>query len=373
MKRIGILGGGQLGRMSILAGRALGMRFSVFDPSPAACAGPVADALFTASYDDVDALHRFAEDLDAATLEFENVPASACAIVAEHCPLRPSADILTVAQHRRREKTYLKDHGFPCVPFAVAEDQDALARAVEAMGHPCVAKTAAFGYDGKGQILLRAMGDHEGVFERLGQPEAVVLESWIEHTGEFSVVIARRPDGTMATFPVAENIHENHILHTTILPGRVTPDEAAAADALVRRLAVEMDLVGVMAVELFRTAQGWLVNEIAPRPHNSGHATIDACVTSQFEQHVRAVADLPLGSTAITRPAVMVNLLGDLWRDGPPPFAALLEDPTVKLHVYDKGAARPGRKMGHFTVLDDDVEAALARAEAHFAALQPKA
>lgn len=372
MKRIGILGGGQLGRMSILAGRALGMRFSVFDPSPAACAAPVADAVFTASYDDEDALHRFAEDLDFATLEFENVPASACAIVAQHCPLRPSASILTVAQHRLREKTYLKDRGFPCVPFAIAEDQAALDRAVEAIGRPCVAKTAAFGYDGKGQILVRAPGDHAGVFARLGDPEAVVLESWIEHSGEFSVVVARRPDGTIATFPIAENIHRHHILHTTIFPGRVADADASAADDLVRRLAVEMDLVGVMAVELFRTTQGWLVNEIAPRPHNSGHVTIDACVTSQFEQHVRAVADLPLGSTQIKRPGVMVNLLGDLWSAGEPPFAELLGDPTVKLHLYDKGEARPGRKMGHFTVLDDDVEAALARAEAHFAALQPE-
>lgn len=373
MKHIGILGGGQLGRMSILAGRALGMRFSVFDPSPTACAGPIADHVFCAGYDDVDALNRFAEGLDVVTLEFENVPGSACEVVAQHAPVHPSRQILTVAQHRRREKTYLSEHGFPCVPFEVAEDEAALEAAAERLGFPCVAKTAAFGYDGKGQILLKARGDHAGVFERLGQPDAVVVEAWIQHTGEFSIVVARRPDGTMATYPIAENIHRHHILHTTIFPGRVGDDEAAEADALVRRLAVTMDLVGVMAVELFRTDDGWRVNEIAPRPHNSGHATIDAAVTSQFEQHVRAVADLPLGSTDIVRPAVMVNLLGDLWSNGAPPWSQLLEDPTAKLHLYDKGDARPGRKMGHFTVLDDDVETALARAERHFETLQPKA
>lgn len=368
--KIGILGGGQLGRMSILAGRAMGHAFRIFDPSEKACAAPVADVAIHAPYDDVDALHRFADGLDVATLEFENIPASACEIVREHCPLRPRAEVLTIVQHRLREKTYLFDHGFPCAPFAVATDTASLSEAVAEVGVPCVAKTAAFGYDGKGQVVLRTPEDALDVFERLGQPDAVVVEKWIAHRGEFSVVCARRPNGDLRTFPIAENIHRHHILHATIFPGRVAPALAARAEALAKRLAVELDVVGLFAVELFLTEDDeWLVNEIAPRPHNSGHATIDACATSQFEQHVRAVADLPLGSTDVLRPAVMINLLGDLWQTKTPDFAALLADDTLKLHLYDKGEPRVGRKMGHFTVLDEDVEAALARAEDHFARL----
>lgn len=363
--KIGILGGGQLGRMSILAGRALGHRFSVFDPSPSACAGHVADELYTAGYEDTKQLEAFAKGVDVATLEFENVPTYACDVVTRYCPLRPSASVLSVAQHRLREKSWLAQKGFPCAKFAVANDQDELTAAIEEIGRPCVVKTAAFGYDGKGQVVVRS---HEtDVLERLGNPPSVVVEQWIAHQGEFSVICARRPSGETRTFPIFENVHRNHILHATIFPGRVRSELAARAHELAVDLATELEVEGVLAVELFLDENDeWLVNEIAPRPHNSGHVTIDACATSQFEQHVRTVLDQPLGDTRVRSPAVMVNLLGDVWNGGEPDFASLLADPSVKLHVYDKGEPRPGRKMGHYTVLADHVDDALGRADAWF-------
>lgn len=366
--RIGILGGGQLGRMSILAGRRLGLDFVVFEPSEGACASRIADQAFAKPYDDAAALDAFAAAVDFATLEFENVPGAAAERVAAKVPLRPGVRALTVCQHRLREKTFLKDAGLPHAPFAVAASADELAAAVAAVGPECVVKTAAFGYDGKGQVKVDdpAGLDPAAIWSALKDPPAAVVEKWIHHEGEVSVIVARGADGKVACFPMAENLHRHHILHASIVPARVSNALRAEGEALAVRVAEALDVVGLIGVEMFVTQDGLLVNEMAPRPHNSGHYTLDACEISQFEQHVRAVAGLPLGSTRLLTPCVMINLLGDLWKGGEPDWAALLADPTVALHLYDKGEPRPGRKMGHFTVRDPDLQAALTRAEAAF-------
>ena len=371
VRTIGIMGGGQLGRMSILAGRHLGFRFHVFEPADGATAARVADAATHAPYSDLEAVRGFARAVDVTTVEFENVERSAAEAVEEIGLLRPSSRALAVCQHRRREKEFLRANGFPCAPFEVVEARAHLAAAIGRVGRPCVVKTAAFGYDGKGQVKVTDVVDPDAIWTRLGSPSAVVVEEWIPFKAEVSVVCARATDGEVVTFPMAENQHVNHILHASIVPARVPADIVTEGEALSRALAERLDLIGVLGVELFWTDDGLLVNEMAPRPHNSGHYTIEATATSQFEQHVRAVAGLPLGSTALLRPAVMVNLLGDLWlsEQRAPDFRQLMADPTLHLHLYDKGTPRPGRKMGHFTVLDADPALALARAEAHFTAL----
>ncbi len=371
---IGILGGGQLGRMLILAGRALGYRFHVFEPKGPCAAGMVADREVNADYDDEAALRGFAEAVDVITLEFENIPAEVIETLSAIKPVLPGKQALHICQHRQREKDFLKASGLPCVPFEYAESPTSLKNAVHAIGFPCVIKTAAFGYDGKGQIKLNAPHEAEDcdyLWEFLGEPPRVVVEKWIHHVGEFSVICARKADGSKVTLPMAENIHVDHILHASIVPARVTDSTRAAGEALARQIADRLEVVGLIAVELFLAESGDLIiNEMAPRPHNSGHYSIEGCFTSQFEQHIRAVTDLPFGSVALHRPTVMINLLGDLWEQGTPDWAALLADPQCKLHLYDKGAARPGRKMGHFTVMGDDIESTLERANQHFELLQ---
>lgn len=374
MKRapiIGIFGGGQLGRMSILAGRRLGLHFRVFEPKRGSTAAKVADEVVLGPYEDLTLVRRFATGLDVVTVEFENVPASAMRCAAEVAPVRPSAKVLEIAQHRQREKTWLRDHGFPCAPFRVIEDRAALEPALQALGLPAVLKTAAFGYDGKGQVKLNdaLVPTLDAAWATLGGQTAV-LEAWIPHQGEVSIIGARSPTGEIALYPLAENLHRHHILHQTIAPARVPASLEQEAQALARALFEKIELVGLLAIELFIGPDGHLlVNELAPRPHNSGHHTLDASVTSQFEQHVRAVLGWPLGSTELLRPAVMTNLLGDLWQGRAPNFERLLVDPTVKLHLYDKGTPAPGRKMGHYTVLDPDLAVALFRADQHYAAL----
>lgn len=373
---IGILGGGQLGRMLILAGRNLGYRFHVFEPKGPCAAGMVADLEINADYDDASALRRFAEGVDIITLEFENIPTEVIEMLTAIKPVMPGRKALHICQHRQREKDFLKANGLPCAPFEYADSAASLKTAVEAIGFPCVIKTAAFGYDGKGQIKLNApeeAADCDYLWNFLENPPRVVVEKWIHHIGEFSVICARRADGTTSTFPMAENVHVHHILHASIVPARVTGATQAAGTELARRIADLLDVVGLIAVELFLQEDGSLIiNEMAPRPHNSGHYTIDGCITSQFEQHIRAVTDLPFGSTELLKPTVMINLLGDAWAHGEPDWAGLLSDPRVKLHLYDKGEARPGRKMGHFTVLGDAIDATLETAEAHFAKLSGK-
>jgi 5-(carboxyamino)imidazole ribonucleotide synthase len=372
---IGVLGGGQLGRMLILAGRALGYRFHVFEPKGPCAAGMVADLEINADYGDEAALRRFAEGVDIITLEFENIPAEVIEQLAAIRPVMPGREALHVCQHRQREKDFLKAHGLPCVPFEYADSAASLKTAVEAIGFPCVIKTAAFGYDGKGQIKLNTAeeaADTEYLWDFLENPARVVVEKWIHHIGEFSVICARKADGSTRTFPMAENIHVHHILHASIVPARVTEATQKAGAELACALAEKLGVVGLIAVELFLEEEGRLIiNEMAPRPHNSGHYTMDGCITSQFEQHIRAVTDLPFGSTDLLKPSVMINLLGDVWAKGEPDWASLLADSRVKLHLYDKGEPRPGRKMGHFTLLGDDVDTTHACAEALFKKLTP--
>ncbi|MFP4259470.1 MAG: 5-(carboxyamino)imidazole ribonucleotide synthase [Opitutales bacterium] len=374
---IGILGGGQLGRMLILAGRAMGYRFHVFEPKGPCAAGMVADLEVNADYDNEDALHQFAEGVDVITLEFENIPAKVIESLSAIRPVFPGKQALHICQHRQREKDFLKSNSLPCAPFEYADSAKSLKAAIEAIGFPCVIKTAAFGYDGKGQIKLNAAheaADCDDLWDFLGKPPRVVVEKWIHHIGEFSVVCARKADGSKATFPIAENVHVDHILHASILPARITPPTRRQAEALAREIADRLDVIGLIAVELFLQEDGHLlVNEMAPRPHNSGHYTIEACFTSQFEQHIRAVTAAPLGSTDLRSPSVMINLLGDLWAQGTPDWNGLLTDPRCKLHLYDKGEPRPGRKMGHFTVIGSDPDETLERAKAHFAKLKPSA
>ncbi|MDP4878568.1 MAG: 5-(carboxyamino)imidazole ribonucleotide synthase, partial [Opitutales bacterium] len=319
---IGILGGGQLGRMLILAGRALGYRFHIFEPSGPCTAGMVADKEVNAPYSDEAALRAFAEGVDIITLEFENIPAEVHDMLSAIKPVMPGKQALHICQHRQREKDFLKENGLPCVPFEYADSPESLKAAVEAIGYPCVIKTAAFGYDGKGQIKLNApeeAADCEYLWNFLERPPRVVVEKWIHHIGEFSVVCARKVDGSKITFPMSENIHVHHILHASIVPARVTDATCAAGEALACKIADKLNVVGLIAVELFLDEDGSLIiNEMAPRPHNSGHYTIDGCVTSQFEQHIRAVTDLPFGSTDLESATVMINLLGDVWQNGEP-------------------------------------------------------
>ena len=372
---IGILGGGQLGRMLVLAGRPLGYRFHVFEPKGPCAAGMVADKEVNADYSDEDALEAFARSVDIITLEFENIPAEVIDKLGAIKPVMPGKRALHVCQHRQREKDFLKENGLPCVPFEYADSAHSLQRAVHSIGFPCVIKTAAFGYDGKGQIKLNVAheaDDCDYLWEFLGRPPRVVVEKWIHHIGEFSVICARKPDGSKTALPMAENVHVNHILHASIVPARVTDATREAGEALACEIADRLDVVGLIAVELFLEENGELiVNEMAPRPHNSGHYSIEGCFTSQFEQHIRAVTDLPFGSMELHRPTVMINLLGDLWEGREPDWSGLLDDPRCKLHLYDKGEARPGRKMGHFTVIGDEIEETLERAQMHFDALSP--
>ena len=371
---IGILGGGQLGRMLMLAGRNLGYRFHVFEPKGRCAAGMVADLEVNASYEDIEALKRFAEGVDIITLEFENIPSEVIDILSAIKPVMPGSRALHVCQHRQREKDFLKENGLPCAPFEYADSAESLKQAVHAIGFPCVIKTAAFGYDGKGQVKLNTADEAANcdyIWNFLENPPRVVVEKWIHHIGEFSVVCARKADGSMITFPMSENIHVHHILHASIVPARITEATQKEGAVLACEIAELLDVVGLIAVELFLEEDGSLiVNEMAPRPHNSGHYTMDGCLTSQFEQHIRAVTDLPFGSVELHRPTVMINLLGDLWQNGEPDWAELLSNPNVKLHLYDKGDARPGRKMGHFTILGDEIGATFEAAEAHFEKLK---
>ena len=370
---IGVLGGGQLGRMLMLAGRALGYRFKVFEPSGPCSAGMIADEEVNAPYDDTAALKAFAESVDVITLEFENIPVEVVDLLSAIKPVLPGRTALHICQHRQREKDFLKKAGLPCAPFEYADSPQSLQAAVETIGFPCVIKTAAFGYDGKGQVKINSAdqdADYPQLWDKLGKPPRVVVEKWIHHIGEFSVICARKADGSKITFPMAENVHVNHILHASIVPARITDATREAGEKLACAIADKLDVVGLIAVELFLDETGHLiVNEMAPRPHNSGHYTIDGCITSQFEQHIRAVTDLPFGSTKLHQPTVMINLLGDVWQNGEPDWAGLLSDPNAKLHLYDKGDPRPGRKMGHITVLGDEIEATLSAAEQHFTRL----
>lgn len=358
---IGVLGSGQLGRMLAIAARRMGYRVHTLSPGEDTPTGQVADAEITAEYEDLDAIRAFARGVDVITFEFENVATEAASAAAEIVPVRPSCSALHITQQRAREKAFLADRGFPVAPFAKVSTLDELAVALGIVGLPAIVKTAAFGYDGKGQHRIDRVEDAEQVWSLIGHQDAI-LERLIEFSHELSVVAARGLDGRMAHFGVLENVHANHILDVTIAPARIEPRVADAAVRLTQEILEALDYVGVLCVEFFLEPNGrLLVNEIAPRPHNSGHFTFDACVTSQFEQQVRAVCNLPLGSTLQMRPAAMANLLGDLWVNGEPDWAAALASPDVKLHLYGKTDARLGRKMGHLTALAGTPDEALAK------------
>lgn len=366
-KTIGVLGGGQLGRMFAQAAQTLGYRVHIYEPQRHCPAGAVANREVNASYDDAEALMAFARGVDVVTYEFENIPAAALAVIAPVVPLHPRAEVLHTTQNRQREKAWLRANGFPHVAYAEALDGD-IAPAVTAVGLPCVVKTADFGYDGKGQMKLATAEDLERAVA-IFRGRRCVVEAWCEFTRELSVIVARSSGGETRALPVAENIHTHHILDFSLVPARVAPAVAEAAEALAMRIADKLGVVGLLAVELFLTTGGELVvNELAPRPHNSGHWSLDGGETSQFEQHVRAVCGLPLGGVGVREPTAMVNILGDAWKwadgnvVGEPNWAAILTAPKAKLHLYGKAEPRPGRKMGHFTVRAADIGTAFAAA-----------
>ncbi|RDD61767.1 5-(carboxyamino)imidazole ribonucleotide synthase [Ferruginivarius sediminum] len=348
---IGILGGGQLGRMTALAAAPLGYRVHIFCPDAGSPATQVCDRHTIAPYDDAEALAAFAASVDVVTYEFENVPAATADALAGKVPLRPKPEILAICQDRLKEKNFLNGIGVPTAPFAEARDAEALDRALREIGRPAVLKSVRMGYDGKGQVGIAPDTDPAAAWAEMAGsiPDATgVVEGWVDFDLEISVIVARGVDGEMATYVPGENHHTNHILHRTYAPARVADPVAEHAESLARRIAERIDLVGVMGVEMFVTPEGdVLVNELAPRPHNSGHWTIDACVASQFEQHARSVAGLPLASTDRLANAVMQNLLGDEVNGWP----GIVREPHAKLHLYGKAEVKPGRKMGHVTRL----------------------
>ena len=368
---LGILGSGQLGRMFTLAAKSLGYRVQTFSPDADTPTGQVADREWVAEYADLDAVRAFSRAVDVVTFEFENVPAETAAAAAEFAPVRPGGAVLHIAQNRRREKEFLRRHGFPCAPFRLVQSLAGLNTAIAEIGTPCILKTAGFGYDGKGQVRLRDVSEAAAAWDALGGSECV-LEGFVEFDREVSVVAARGPDGTFAHYGVIENAHVDGILDVSVCPSpAVSAQTAREAEEITRAICEVLEVVGVLCVEFFVTKGGGLiVNEIAPRPHNSGHLTIEAHSTSQFEQQVRAVCGLPLGSTQPHRPAAMANLLGDVWTDGTPNWAAALALPDVSLHLYGKAEARPGRKMGHLTALAETPGAAVGLVKAAKAALK---
>jgi 5-(carboxyamino)imidazole ribonucleotide synthase len=363
-KVIGVLGGGQLGRMFAQAAQSMGYRVHVYEPSGDCPAGAVADTLTCAPYDDAAALEAFARSVDVVTYEFENIPVEPLIAIEGIVALHPAPGVLHICQNRWREKAWLLANGIPHARYAEALEGD-VADAASQLGLPCVVKTADFGYDGKGQMKIETAADLDRA-AAIFRGRRCVVEQWVEFEREISVICARTASGETLAYPAAENIHTNHILDVSIVPARIAAPVKASARQLAAGIAEKLGVVGLLAVEMFLAPDGSLtVNELAPRPHNSGHWSIDGGQTSQFEQHVRAVCGLPLGPSEARNPTVMVNILGDAWTlregeiSGRPDWTPILAEPAAKLHLYGKPVARPGRKMGHFTVQGADVEPAL--------------
>jgi 5-(carboxyamino)imidazole ribonucleotide synthase len=359
---IGMLGGGQLGRMFTIAARSMGYEVIVLDPDVDSPAGKLATDHVCADYSDQTALNYMAKTCDVITTEFENVPASTLEALTSSCPVRPGAHAVTITQDRIHEKSFLRDNGFPTAPFAVIRNESDLADGFKTVNSPAILKVSRFGYDGKGQYAIDSYNDLKSAWQALHGNESV-LERRVPLDLEVSVVLARGVDGQTVTYPIAENIHMNGILDISMIPARLSDSMTSQVVTMATQIASALEYTGVMAVEFFISEGKLLVNEIAPRPHNSGHYTLDATVTSQFEQQVRAVCGLTLGDTRLMSPVVMVNLLGDLWDDGnPPAWDTLLSHPNAKLHLYGKREARPGRKMGHYNVLASELDNALSLA-----------
>lgn len=359
---LGVLGGGQLGRMFALAARVMGYGVVVLDPDPLSPAGQVADVHLKAPYTDAVALMRMGELCQAVTTEFENVPAGSLEMLARRTYVAPSPRIVQLAQDRLHEKACADEFGCDTAPYANIEDEGGLVHAWAQLTGPALLKTRRLGYDGKGQMRVDDLDELVSAHAAFGGVPCV-LEGLLPLEREFSVILARNGLGETAFFPLAENLHRQGILDMSIVPARLPDTVADTARQMALRIAEGLDYVGVLAVEFFLLGDGRVVfNEMAPRPHNSGHYTLDACVTDQFEQQVRAVCGLPLGDTRLLTPVVMVNLLGDVWAHGPR-WEALLSHPGVKLHLYGKAEPRPGRKMGHYNCLAPNLDAALELAE----------
>jgi len=358
---IGILGGGQLGRMFAIAARRMGYRVHALDPVQDGPAGQVADVEWVAPYEDIDVARKFAAAVDVVTFEFENVPAETLAAVAELRPVFPSPTVLDTCRHRLREKEFLHRNGFHVAKFAPVRSAEELAEALKTLGTPAILKTAEFGYDGKGQVRIDDASLVDQAFLRMGRSLGV-LEAFVPFSCELSVVVARSRTGEVVPFEVAENRHEKHVLDVSLVPARVSAETRLRARDMACAVARALDVVGVLGVEMFHLPNGDLVvNELAPRPHNSGHFSFDACVTSQFEQQLRAVCGVPLGDPTLLRPVVMANLMGELWTPGEPNWAAAAAFSEVKIHLYGKTEARVGRKMGHLVAMADTVGQAEAR------------
>jgi len=355
---LGMLGGGQLGRFFVIAAHELGYRVVVLDPDAQSPAGRIAERHLVANYDDEDALNSMAESCAAVTTEFENVPAGSLAYLSKFLPVRPGADAVGISQNRSAEKGFLKQHGFPHAPYADIRSETDIAAANAGL-FPGILKVARFGYDGKGQVRVASRDEALLAFRQL-KNEPCVLEQMLPLDYEVSVVLSRDDGGRVKCFPVAENRHRHGILDVSIVPARTSGCITGNAEEIAEGIAQKMNYVGTLAVEFFIVRGQLLVNEMAPRPHNSGHYSIDACITNQFEQQVRALTGLPLGEARAHSAAVMINLLGDLWylqdphHSHEPDWTRLLTVPNLKLHLYGKHHARPGRKMGHFTVIGSD-------------------
>ncbi|HYD58200.1 MAG TPA: 5-(carboxyamino)imidazole ribonucleotide synthase [Burkholderiales bacterium] len=354
---LGVLGGGQLGRYFVIAARNMGYRVAVLDPHADSPAGALADRHIAAQYDQGDALDELAGLCVAVTTEFENVPAQSLSYLARRVRVAPSSECVAVAQDRTREKAAMRSLGFPVGEYAAVEAPQDLARPEL---YPAILKTARLGYDGKGQARVADPADAEAAWSRFGRVPCV-LEKRLALEREVSAIVARGADGETRAFPVAENRHRNGILDASIVPAGIAPQLANDAQTIAARLAEGLGYEGVLAVEFFVVEGRLFVNEIAPRPHNSGHYTLDACPTSQYGQQVRALCGLPLGDARLLSPATMVNILGDAWHDGEPDWTIVLREPAAKLYLYGKSGARPGRKMGHFTVLGEQASAAALR------------
>jgi 5-(carboxyamino)imidazole ribonucleotide synthase len=355
---LGVLGSGQLGRMFAIAARRLGYRVHVLSPDSDTPTGQVADREIAAAYEDHAAVAAFAREVAVVTFEFENVLLETVNAASSYAPVRPSGSVLHTTQHRLREKGFLQAHGFPTTPFAAIRSESDL-EALSAALVPGILKTAAWGYDGKGQKRVGTLADVRQAWQGEFRRQEAILEQLVDFELELSVVGVRGLDGRTVCYGPIENSHRNHILDVSLCPARVAARIAQEAIDLARAILTELDVVGVLCVEMFLSRDGrLLVNELAPRPHNSGHLTIDGHVSCQFEQQVRAVCGLPLGSTEQFRPVAMANLLGDLWSGGEPDWSAALSDPAVKLHLYGKRDAKPGRKMGHLTATGASIELA---------------
>ena len=356
---LGMLGGGQLGRFFVIAAHEMGYKVTVLDPDSNSPAGKIADVHICAAFDDQAALLKLASSCAAITTEFENVPADSLSLLAKIKPVRPSAYSVAIAQHRVSEKNFLKQAGLPVAPFVVINQAEDLPADGEAI-YPAILKVARFGYDGKGQARVSNRQEALTAFNAF-EHEECVLEKMLKLDYEVSVVLARDAQGNVASFPTAENSHLNGILDVSIAPARGSDAISHQAQKLAIMVAEKLDYTGVLGVEFFVCDGELLVNEMAPRPHNSGHYTIDACITNQFEQQVRVLTGLPLGSAKQHSSAVMVNLLGDIWpsADEAPAWLAALTQSQLKMHLYGKQAARAGRKMGHYTVLSANRDEAI--------------